>query len=58
EVLRYHCTLPHVYRVAVQDDVVPLAKPIRTGVAVATEIRIPKGTRIVGSIAGYNRFPS
>ncbi|KAI6020453.1 cytochrome P450 [Pisolithus microcarpus] len=57
EVLRCHCTLPHVYRVAVRDDVVPLAKPIRTGVAVATEIRIPEGTRIVGSIAGYNRNP-
>lgn len=57
EVLRCHCTLPHVYRVAVRDDVVPPAKPIRTGVAVATEIRIPEGTRIVGSIAGYNRNP-
>ncbi|KAI6096139.1 cytochrome P450 [Pisolithus sp. B1] len=57
EVLRYHCTLHHVYRVAAQDDVVSLAKPIRTELALATEIRIPKGTRIIGSIAGYNRNP-
>ncbi|KAI6130620.1 cytochrome P450 [Pisolithus thermaeus] len=40
EVLRYHCTLHHVYRVAAQDDVVSLAKPIRTEVTLATEIRI------------------
>ncbi|KAI6019151.1 cytochrome P450 [Pisolithus marmoratus] len=58
EVFRYHCTLPHVYRVAAKDDVVPLAKPIRTDTGLSTkEIRIPKGTRIVASIAGYNRNP-
>lgn len=58
EVFRYHCTLPHAYRVAAKEDVVPLAKPIRTEAGLPMEeIRVPRGTRIVGSIAGYNRNP-
>ncbi|EGO00602.1 hypothetical protein SERLA73DRAFT_104941 [Serpula lacrymans var. lacrymans S7.3] len=56
EVLRFHPVVANTYRQAGRDDVLPLAKPIitETGEAI-TEIPISKGTRIITSIAGYNR---
>ncbi|KAG0708519.1 cytochrome P450, partial [Suillus ampliporus] len=56
EVLRYCCVVYHAHRCASQDDVLPLSQPIttRSGVVIH-ELPIPKGTRIVASIAAYNR---
>jgi hypothetical protein len=56
EVLRFYCVLYHSYRCASQDDVLPLSQPItkRSG-EVIYELPVPKGTRIVASIAAYNR---
>ncbi|OSX65860.1 hypothetical protein POSPLADRAFT_1131390 [Postia placenta MAD-698-R-SB12] len=56
EVLRFHPVVPHNYRQAGQDDVLPLSKPLtlRSG-EVVTEVAIPAGMRLVLSIAGYNR---
>jgi hypothetical protein len=47
----------HSYRYASQDDVLPLSRPItkRSG-EVIYELPVPKGTRIVASIAAYNRY--
>jgi len=57
EVLRFSPVGYQVYRCASQDDVVPLSKPIttRTG-KIIHELHVPKGTRIVVSIAAYNRY--
>ncbi|KIJ66116.1 hypothetical protein HYDPIDRAFT_110276 [Hydnomerulius pinastri MD-312] len=56
EVLRYHCVAYHVHRVAGRDDILPLSQPITTESGeVINEVPIPKGTRIVASIAAYNR---
>ncbi|KAG1737832.1 cytochrome P450 [Suillus paluster] len=56
EVLRYCCVVYHVHRYASQDDVLPLSQPITTRSGdVIHELPIPKGTRIVASIAAYNR---
>ncbi|TFY58630.1 hypothetical protein EVJ58_g6300 [Rhodofomes roseus] len=56
EVLRYHPAVPHNYRQALKDDVLPLSKPIRTlSGAIVNEVPIPKGTRVTLSIAAYNR---
>jgi len=56
EVLRFHPVVPHNFRQAGKDDVLPLSKPItlRSGKIVG-EVPIPKGMRIVMSIAAYNR---
>ncbi|KAK0475531.1 cytochrome P450 [Armillaria novae-zelandiae] len=56
EVLRFHPILTNVPRVATQDDILPLSRPVTltTGKTVQ-EIAIPKGTYIFASIAGYNR---
>ncbi|KAJ8583434.1 cytochrome P450 [Rhizopogon salebrosus TDB-379] len=56
EVLRFCCVVYHSYRYASQDDVLPLSQPItkRSG-EVIYELPVPKGTRIVASIAAYNR---
>ncbi|OJA18405.1 hypothetical protein AZE42_06397 [Rhizopogon vesiculosus] len=46
----------HIYRYASQADVLPLSQPITTRFgAVIHELPVPKGTRIVASIAAYNR---
>jgi len=46
----------HVHRCAGQDDVLPLSQPITTRSGkVIYELPIPKGTRILTSIAAYNR---
>ncbi|KAH9922092.1 cytochrome P450 [Fomitopsis serialis] len=56
EVLRYHPAVPHNYRQAAKDDVIPLSKPIRTlSGKIVDEIPIPKGTRVTLSLAAYNR---
>ncbi|KAG1737830.1 cytochrome P450 [Suillus paluster] len=56
EVLRYCCIVYHVHRYASQDDVLPLSQPITTRSGdVIYELPVPKGTRIVASIAAYNR---
>ncbi|KAF8141145.1 cytochrome P450 [Boletus edulis] len=56
EGLRYHPVVPHVHRIAGRDDVLPLSQPITTESGeVTNEIFVPKGTRIVASIAAYNR---
>ncbi|KAJ8592655.1 cytochrome P450 [Rhizopogon salebrosus TDB-379] len=56
EVLRFCCVLYNSYRCASQDDVLPLSQPItkRSG-EVIYELPVPKGTRIIASIAAYNR---
>lgn len=57
EVLRYHPVVPHNYRQALKDDVLPLSKPIKTmSGRLVDEIPIPKGTRVVLSVAAYNRY--
>jgi len=57
EGLRYHPVIPHVQRVAGRDDMLPLSRPITTeSGGVISEIVVPKGTRIVASIAAYNRL--
>ena len=48
--------IPHVPRIAGQDDIIPLSRPITTESGeMISEIVVPKGTRIVASIAAYNR---
>ncbi|OAX35978.1 cytochrome P450 [Rhizopogon vinicolor AM-OR11-026] len=56
EVLRFHPVVYQVYRCADQDDVLPLSQPITTRFGkVIYELPVPKGTRIVASLAAYNR---
>ncbi|KAH7883347.1 cytochrome P450 [Phlebopus sp. FC_14] len=58
EVLRFHSVAYHAYRIAGRDDVIPLSQPVTTESGeLINEISIPKGTRIVASIAAYNRNP-
>ncbi|KAG1751043.1 cytochrome P450 [Suillus lakei] len=56
EVFRFCCVIYHVHRYASQDDVLPLSQPITTRSGdVIRELPVPKGTRIIASIAAYNR---
>ncbi|THV06675.1 cytochrome P450 [Dendrothele bispora CBS 962.96] len=56
ETLRFHPVAIHLYRQAVEDDVLPLSMPITTTTGqVLTKLPVPKGTRMVGSIHAYNR---
>lgn len=56
EILRFCCVVYHANRCASQDDVIPLSQPITTRSGdVIRELPVPKGTRIVASIAAYNR---
>ncbi|KZT01474.1 cytochrome P450 [Laetiporus sulphureus 93-53] len=56
EILRFDPVVPHNFRMAAKDDVLPLSKPIRTlSGRVVGEVPIPKGIRLVLSIAAYNR---
>ncbi|THV04401.1 cytochrome P450 [Dendrothele bispora CBS 962.96] len=59
ETLRLYCPVPHVFRTAQQDMILPLSKPI-TGVdgTVISEIHVPKNTRILVSILNSNRNPA
>ncbi|KAF9234005.1 cytochrome P450 [Melanogaster broomeanus] len=57
EVLRYHSVAYHIFRVASRDDILPLSKPITTKSGdLINELPVPKGTRILVSIAAYNRI--
>lgn len=51
---------PAVYnlnRQAETDDIIPLSKPITTSSGeVINELAIPKGIKLILSIAGYNRY--
>ncbi|KAK0462489.1 cytochrome P450 [Desarmillaria tabescens] len=59
EVLRFHPIVYNISRMAAQDDVIPLNKPVTlTTGKVVKEIPISKGTYIIASIAGYNRNKS
>ncbi|KAF5365917.1 hypothetical protein D9758_006666 [Tetrapyrgos nigripes] len=56
ETLRFHPVAIHLYRRAVEDDVLPLSKPIMlTNEEAITELPVPKGTKIVASMHAYNR---
>jgi len=56
ESLRFHPVVPNIHRQATKDDVLPLSKPIiSTTGELLHELPIPKGTKIMASIAGYNR---
>ncbi|KIY53214.1 cytochrome P450 [Fistulina hepatica ATCC 64428] len=57
ESLRFHPTVPIINRSPTTDDVLPLSVPIAlTTGEVINELPIPKGQKIVASIASYNRF--
>lgn len=56
ECMRFHPAVYQNYRQAARDDVLPLSKPIKTSTGdLITELPIPKGMKIIISIAGYNR---
>lgn len=57
ETLRMHPVVPHSFRYPLADDVLPLSKPVVTKSGeVMTELPIVKGTRIILSIAAYQRY--
>jgi hypothetical protein len=54
--MRFHPAVYQNYRQAARDDVLPLSKPIKTSTGeMITELPIPKGMKVIASIAGYNR---
>ncbi|KAI0644559.1 cytochrome P450 [Trametes meyenii] len=58
ETLRMHPIVSQLPRIAVEDEVIPLAHPIAsTSGETITEIPINKGQVIVGSFAAYHRLP-
>ena len=55
--MRIHSIVPEIYRQPIQDDVLPLTKPIvGTSGKVYTELLIPKGTVVTISMTGYNLY--
>ena len=55
--MRIHPIAPEVSRQPMQDDVLPLTKPVvGTSGRVYTELPIPKGTIVVVSMSGYNLY--
>lgn len=55
--MRFHPAVYHNYRQAARDDVLPLSKPVRTSTGnLITQLPIPKGTKVIASIAAYNRW--
>lgn len=56
EILRFHPPAYHTHRAAGKDMVIPLSKSITTksGKEIK-EVAVPKGTRIIMSVAAYNR---
>jgi hypothetical protein len=57
ETLRVEIVVPHIFREATQDDIVPLSKPIvSTSGKIMNEVFVPKGTRMIISVIGYNRL--
>lgn len=58
ECLRYHPAVYANYRQAARDDVLPLSTPIITTTGeTINKLLIPKGLKIIASIAAYNRNP-
>lgn len=57
EIFRFNPVVYHLFRMSKKDDVIPLSKSIttRSGKTVS-EVPIPKGLRIVVSVAAYNRY--
>jgi len=56
ECMRFHPAVYHNYRQAAQDDMLPLSRPIRTTTGdLVSQLPIPKGMKIIASIAGYHR---
>jgi len=56
ESMRLHPAVYHNYRFAARDDVLPLSKPITTTTGeVISKLPIPKGLKVILSIAGYQR---
>lgn len=56
ECMRFHPALYQNYRQAAKDDVLPLSTPIKTTSGnLIHSLPIPKGMKVIASIAGYNR---
>ncbi|KAF7294059.1 PseudoU-synth-2 domain-containing protein [Mycena kentingensis (nom. inval.)] len=56
EVLRMHPVSFNNFRQSAEDDVLPLSRPLTLASGeVVTELPIPKGMKVIISIAGYNR---
>lgn len=56
ETFRFDTVVPHLFRQATRDDILPLSKAIRTSSGkIVDSIPIPKGIRIVISNVGYNQ---
>ncbi|KAF9467351.1 cytochrome P450 [Collybia nuda] len=56
ESMRFHPALYHNFRLAAQDDVLPLSQPIKTTTGeLINKLPIPKGMKVIASIAGYHR---
>ncbi|KIK60069.1 hypothetical protein GYMLUDRAFT_226369 [Collybiopsis luxurians FD-317 M1] len=56
ETLRFHTVSINMGRTSVEDDILPLSKPITTKTGeILQEIPLPKGTTIYASISAYNR---
>ncbi|KIK60888.1 hypothetical protein GYMLUDRAFT_244041 [Collybiopsis luxurians FD-317 M1] len=56
ETLRVHPTNPLMSRTSVEDDILPLSKPITTTTGeLLQELLVPKGTTVLASVAAYNR---
>ena len=54
--MRYHPALYQNYRQAAKDDVLPLSAPIKSADGnLTTKLPVPKGMKIILSIAAYNR---
>jgi cytochrome P450 len=59
EILRFHTTVLHIYRQPIKDDVLPLSQPMTTiSGKVIQELPIPKGLKLMLSLAGYHRNES
>ena len=55
--MRIHPIVVEIARMPIQDDVLPLTKPIvGTSGRVYTELAVPKGTSIAISTFGYNLY--
>ncbi|KAF5321513.1 hypothetical protein D9619_001359 [Psilocybe cf. subviscida] len=56
ESMRIHPAVYHNYRQSVKDDLLPLSTPIQGTDGIArTSLPVPKGMKMILSIAGYNR---
>lgn len=54
--MRFHPAVYHNFRKAAKDDVLPLSQPVKTSTGeLLNKLPIPKGMKVIASIAGYNR---